>query len=45
MWVKESKMNEKRKARPPHPVEFRQQVGELAASGRCAAELSREFDV
>ncbi|MGL5005655.1 MAG: IS3 family transposase, partial [Casimicrobium sp.] len=34
---------EKRKSRPPYPVEFRQQLVELVASGRTAAELSREF--
>ena len=38
-------MSEKRQARPPYPVEFRQQIVELVASGRCAAELSREFGV
>ena len=38
-------MNEKRQARPPYPVEFRQQIVELVALGRCAAELSREFGV
>jgi transposase len=35
--------NEKRNSRPPYPVEFRQQLVELVASGRTAAELSREF--
>ena len=38
-------MSEKRKSRLPYPVEFRQQIVELVASGRCAAELSREFGV
>jgi transposase len=35
----------KRKARSAYPVEFRQQIVELAAGGRSAAELSREFGV
>jgi transposase len=35
--------NEKRKSRPPYPAEFKQQIVELVASGRTAAELSREF--
>lgn len=35
--------NEKRASRPPYPAEFRQQLVELVASGRMAAELSREF--
>ena len=38
-------MNEKRQARPPYPVEFRQQIVELIATGRSAADLSREFGV
>ena len=38
-------MNEKRKARLPYPVEFRQQIVELIATGRSAADLSREFGV
>ena len=38
-------MNEKRKSRPPYPVEFRQQIVELVATERNAAELSREFGV
>ena len=38
-------MSQKRKARPAYPVEFRQQIVELVASGHCAAELSREFGV
>jgi transposase len=35
--------NEKRKSRPPYPPEFEQQIVELVASGRTAAELSREL--
>jgi transposase len=31
------------KTRPPYPAEFREQIVELAHSGRTAAELSREF--
>ena len=31
------------KSRPPYPVEFRQQIIELARAGRTPAELSREF--
>ena len=38
-------MSEKRQARPPYPVEFRQQIVELVATGRSAAGLSREFGV
>lgn len=33
------------KTRPPYPVEFRQQIIELAHAGRTPAELSREFGV
>lgn len=31
------------KSRPPYPAEFRQQILELAQTGRSPAELSREF--
>lgn len=31
------------KSRPPYPAEFRQQIIELAATGKAPAELSREF--
>ena len=31
------------KSKPPYPAEFRQQIIELARSGRTPAELSREF--
>lgn len=31
------------RTRPPYPVEFRQQIIELARAGRTPAELSREF--
>lgn len=31
------------KSKPPYPVEFRQQIIELARSGRTPAELAREF--
>jgi transposase len=31
------------KTRPPYPAEFREQIVELARSGRTPAELSREF--
>lgn len=31
------------KSKPPYPVEFRQQIIELARAGRTPAELSREF--
>ena len=30
--------------RPPYPPEFRQQIVELARSGRPVAELAREFE-
>lgn len=33
------------KTRPPYPAEFRQQMIELAGTGRTPAELSREFNV
>lgn len=33
------------KSRPPYPAEFRQQMIELAGTGRTPAELSREFNV
>ena len=33
------------KTRPPYPTEFRQQMIELAGTGRTPAELSREFNV
>jgi transposase len=31
------------KSRPPYPVEFRQQIIELARVGKTPAQLSREF--
>lgn len=31
------------RTRPPYPVEFRQQIIELARAGRTPSELSREF--
>jgi transposase len=31
------------KPKPPYPAEFRQQIIELARTGRTPAELSREF--
>jgi transposase len=31
------------RSRPPYPVEFRQQIVELARAGRTPTELSREF--
>jgi transposase len=31
------------KSRPPYPAEFRQQIVELARTGRTPAELLREF--
>src|SRR6516225_12491931 len=31
------------KTRPPYPAEFREQIVELAGSGRTPAELSRQF--
>ena len=31
------------KSKPPYPAEFRQQIIELARSGRTPAELAREF--
>ncbi len=31
------------KSKPPYPAEFRQQIIELARTGRTPAELSREF--
>ena len=31
------------RTRPPYPVEFRQQIIELARAGRTPAELAREF--
>lgn len=31
------------KSRPPYPAEFRQQIIELAQTGRSPADLSREF--
>lgn len=31
------------KSRPPYPAEFRQQIVELALSGRSPTELAREF--
>jgi transposase len=31
------------KSRPPYPAEFRQQIVELAGSGKTPTELSREF--
>jgi transposase len=31
------------KTRPPYPAEFREQIVELARTGRTAGELSREF--
>jgi transposase len=33
------------KTKPPYPVAFKQQIVELAMSGRTPAELSREFGV
>jgi len=33
------------RTRPPYPAEFRQQIVELARSGRTPQELAREFDV
>ena len=33
------------RTRPPYPVEFRQQIIELARTGKTPAELSREFGV
>ncbi len=33
------------RTRPPYPVEFRQQMIELARAGRTPAELAREFGV
>ena len=30
--------------RPPYPAEYRDQMVELVRSGRCAEELSREFE-
>lgn len=33
------------KPKPPYPVEFRQQITELARAGRTPAELAREFKV
>jgi transposase-like protein len=35
--------NEKRESTTRYPVGFRRQIVELVASGRSAAELSREF--
>lgn len=32
------------RTRPPYPAEFRQQMIELARSGRTPAELAREFE-
>ncbi len=44
MQIKGFEMSEeKRKFRPAYPVEFRQQIVELVASGRTATELPREF--
>jgi len=34
-----------RKSRRPYSLEFRQQMVELAATGRVPSELEREFDV
>ncbi len=31
------------KTKPPYPVQFRQQIVELARAGRTPAQLSREF--
>ena len=31
------------KTRPPYPVEFREQIVELARAGRTPAQLAREF--
>ena len=33
------------KSKPPYPEAFKQQIVELAMSGRTPAELSREFGV
>jgi transposase len=33
------------KSRPPYPAEFRQQIVELAQTGKTPAQLSREFGV
>jgi len=33
------------KSKPPYPAEFREQIIELARTGRTPAELSREFKV
>ena len=33
------------KSRPPYAAEFRQQIVELAQSGKTPAQLSREFGV
>jgi transposase len=33
------------KTKPPYPEAFKQQIVELAMSGRTPAELSREFEV
>ena len=33
------------RTRPPYPAEFRQQIVELARTGRTPAELAREFGV